>query len=215
MFNWQSTSTCVLKRKQKWVTFRGNLKAAEKRLRELLTAVDGGMFVEPSKVTLGEWLKEWLAASVKPRCRPSTYVRYKGIIEHDLLEAAIAKVLLQKLRPSHLEQYYAAAVSPSTLTLHHAILHRALRKAVKDRLLPMNPAVDLDGKLRRRRDRDDAREHCSTAAEARAFLVAAKAAGPQLKSPVVKPTPIRRKNRCSMWSSRTCCICPRNAPRRR
>ena len=136
------------------MTFRGNRKAAETRLNELLTAMQGGTFAEPSKLTLGEWLTAWLDSSVKPRCRRSTYVRYKGIIDNDLLAAPVAKLLLQKLRPSHLEQYYASAsVSASTLTLHHAILHRALRKAVKDRLLPMNPAVDLDGRPRRTRDK--------------------------------------------------------------
>jgi integrase len=91
-------------------------------------------------------------------------------------------MLLQKIRPSHIEQYYAEAkVSASTLTLHHAILHRALRKAVKDHLLPLNPAVDLDGKPRRSKDKPskDAQQHAWTAAEARAFLAAAKDAGPQ------------------------------------
>ena len=66
------------------------------------------------------------------------------------------------------------------MTLHHVILHRALRKAVKDKLITVNPASDLDGKPRHRRDYDvEARKHCWTAAESRAFLAAAKAAGPQ------------------------------------
>jgi integrase len=98
-----------------------------------------------------------------------------------MLPASISSLLLQKLRPSHIEAYYAdAAVSASTLTLHHAILHSALRKAVKDKLITVNPAIDLDGKPRRKRDKgDDARQHCWTAAEARAFLAVAKAAGAQ------------------------------------
>jgi integrase len=170
------------KRKQKWHTFRGNRKDAEKKLNELLTALDHGTYVDSSKLTLGEWLKEWLDVAIKPpRCRPSTYTRYKGIIDNDLLKAPIASMLLQKLRPTHIEQYYAdAKVSASTLTLHHAILHRALRKATKDRLISSNPASDLDGRPRVRREcRDDARKHAWTADEARTFLAAAKAAGPR------------------------------------
>jgi integrase len=170
------------KRKQKWHTFRGTRKDAEKRLTDLLNAVDKGTYVDSSKMTLGQWLKEWLEVAIKPpRCRPSTYTRYKGIIENDLLKAPIASTPLQRIRSTHIEQYYAdAKVSPSTLTLHHAIVHRALRKAVKDKLLAMNPAVDLDGKPRRKRDKgEDARRHCWTVAEARAFLAEAKAAGAQ------------------------------------
>ena len=138
-----------LRRKQKWITVRGKKKDAEKKLTELLGTVDKGQFVEPSKMTLGQWLNEWLEANLKPRVRESTYVRYKGIIDNDISKASIAAMPLQRLQPTHLEQYYAhAEVSASTLTLHHAILHRALRKAAKDRLIPMNPASDLDGKPR-------------------------------------------------------------------
>ena len=70
-----------------------------------------------------------------------------GIVERNLLTDTIAGIPLQKLRASHIETYYAGAtVSASTLTLHHAILHRALRKAVKDGSSSPNPATDLDGK---------------------------------------------------------------------
>jgi integrase len=142
--------------------------------------VKDGQYVDASTLTLGAWLREWLEAS-KPRFRASTYTRYKGIIEHDLMPSEIGRMLIQKLRPSHIETYYAASrVSPSTLTLHHAILHRALRKAAKDRIIPHNIAADLDNKPRSdRRHRDDARQHCWTASEARTFLQAAKDAGPQ------------------------------------
>src|SRR5688572_22341847 len=94
------------KRRQKWVTFRGTRQKAEKRLTELLTAADGGTFIDASQMTLGVWLTEWLEASVKPQCRASTYTRYKGIINNDLLKAPFAACLVQKLRPSHLETYY-------------------------------------------------------------------------------------------------------------
>ena len=68
-----------------------------------------------------------------------------------------------------------------TLLLHHAILHRALKKAAKDRLIPFNLAADLDGKPRKRREdaSENAQAHAWSASEARAFLMAAKAAGPQ------------------------------------
>jgi integrase len=89
---------------------------------------------------------------------------------------------LQKVRGAHLDQYYASAtVSASTLTLHHTILHQALRKAAKDRLIETNPAADLDHKPRRTREKvtEGAQSHAWTATEARAFLAAARAAGPR------------------------------------
>jgi integrase len=52
---------------------------------------------------------------------------------------------------------------------------------MKDRLIPTNPAADLDHKPRRTREKvpEDAQRHAWTAVEARAFLAPAKAAGPQ------------------------------------
>jgi integrase len=119
--------------------------------------------------------------AIKPRCRPGTYVAYKGIIENHLAKAAMAGIPLQKLRPSHLESYYAVAtVSTSTLSEHHTVIRRALRKAVRDRLVTMNVAADLEGRPRRQRSRsDEATAHCWTADEVRTFLATATATGPQ------------------------------------
>lgn len=123
--------TGLQKRKQKWHTFRGTRKQAEERLNELLGGVRTGLYVDPSKITVGQWLTEWVGA-VKPNVRPATYVRYNGIVENHLLKASIAGVPLQKLRPSHVEAYYAD-VPAGSRPVHHTVLRRALRKAVKER----------------------------------------------------------------------------------
>lgn len=167
------------KRQQRQTTFKGTKKEAQTKLRELCSAVDGDSFVEPSKLTLGKWLAQWIEVA-KPRLRPSSYVRYKGIIDNDISKATIAAIPLQKLRAMHIEAYYAAGThSSSTMTLHHTVLHRALRKAVRDKLIASNPAVDLESKPRRSASRDDARQHAWSALEARAFLRVATDAGPQ------------------------------------
>jgi hypothetical protein len=55
-------------------------------------------------------------------------------------------MLLQKLRPTHIEQYYASrrTLADTSLMVHHAILPQALRKATKDRLIATNPAADFN-----------------------------------------------------------------------
>ena len=54
----QPDAAGALKRKQKCITFRGTRQAAEKELTRLLGTADSGTFVEPSKVTLGAWLRD-------------------------------------------------------------------------------------------------------------------------------------------------------------
>ncbi|HEY2906887.1 MAG TPA: tyrosine-type recombinase/integrase [Vicinamibacterales bacterium] len=170
--------TGLRKRKQQWTTFHGTRKKAEDKLTELLETVRTGMYVDPSTLTLGQWLTTWIDL-VQPTIRPASHVRYKGIVENHLAKATIATMPLQKLRSSHVEAYYAT-IPAGSRPLHHTVLRRALRKATKERLLVANPAADLDHTPRRRRGADDgARINCWTAAEAKTFLAAAKAAGAQ------------------------------------
>ena len=85
---------------------------------------------------------------------------------------------MQKVRGSDIENYYAG-VSAGSGSVHHTVLRRALRKAVKDKLLAVNPAGDLDHVPRRSKAKasEDARVNCWSAQEAKTFLVTAKAAG--------------------------------------
>lgn len=171
-------ATGLRKRKQQWTTFHGTRKQAEDRLTELLNGIRTGQHVDPSKMTLGQWLAEWIVAT-EAHVRPATYVRYKGIVDNHLAKASIAAMLIQKLRSSHVEAYYAT-VPEGSRPLHHTVLRRALRKAKKERLVVENHAADLDHTPRRRRGPDDgARVNCWSASDAKAFLAAAKAAGTQ------------------------------------
>ncbi|MGH9370102.1 MAG: tyrosine-type recombinase/integrase [Vicinamibacterales bacterium] len=189
------------RRKQKWITFRGTKKQAEKELTRLLNAANNNAFVEPSNLTLLEWLRSWLAATVQPNARPATYTRYRGIVENHIAKAAIGSAPLQKIRPSHLEGYYAD-VSPGSRTVHHTVLRRALRKAVKERLLMVNPAADLP--RRQRAGDEDAARQCWTAAEAQAFVLVAKRAGAQAGAfyALALDTGMRKGELCGlMWDT--------------
>jgi integrase len=167
------------KRKQKWQTFHGTKKQAEDKLADLLKEVKDGTCINPSKLTLADWLREWLA-SAKKQFRPNTYTRYYGIIENEFAAAAVGKMLLQKVRATHIEAYYnAATVAPATLGIHQAILYPALEKAKRDGLVALNVAADIDRPQAPNHKSEDARRHCWSASEAQAFLEAAQAHGPQ------------------------------------
>lgn len=168
------------KRQQKWISFHGTKTKAGERLTELVRAVNHNEFVEPSKMTLIDWLRTWIEKSVKPPMRrPETYRIYKSIIETHIAKSPVALILLQRLRGTDLERYYAdLKAAPASISVHHAILHRALRKAVKDRLLTVNPATDLE-RRRPTTDHTAARLHCWTALEAQRFLTATQTAGAQ------------------------------------
>lgn len=170
------------KRKQRWYTVKGTKRDAETRLTELLHQADHNTLTEPTKLTFGEWLDTWVEAAVKPPVRRlRTYESYKSIIDRHL-KPNLGQILLQELDAIHLERYYrskSATLSQTTLEHHHAVISRALKSAMKKRLIERNAAPLVENKPKAPQVRRDAIEHCWDEAEARRFLEASNAFGRQ------------------------------------
>ncbi|MFC2006926.1 Arm DNA-binding domain-containing protein [Chloroflexota bacterium] len=48
------------KRRQKSQTISGTKRDAERKMREILQSLENGLYVKPNKITLGDWLRQWL-----------------------------------------------------------------------------------------------------------------------------------------------------------
>ena len=156
------------KRVQKWFTVQGTKREAEAKLVDLLHDANRGQLVEPSKMTLAQWLNEWLETAIKPpNKRLRTYETYKSVIERHLIPA-LGGLRLQQVRPTDLKRYYnQAALSPTTLEQHHTLLHSALKAAQLQGLVQRNVASLVIGKPHRQEGHDDVLQHCWDAEEAR------------------------------------------------
>ena len=104
------------------MTFRGTRKQAETHLTELLRSANRGEFVETSKITVGQWLNEWLEKAIKPPAkRINTYRTYHRIIKKKLIPA-LGPLRLQELKATDLKQFYtsqAGTLSSTTLSQYH------------------------------------------------------------------------------------------------
>ena len=172
--------TGLRRRQKKWITVRGSREDAVKRRDELRHVNNRGEFVVPSKLTVGEWLDR-LNEAVKRSKRPSTYTMYELVMRQHL-KPALGTIALQALRPGHIQQYHAtrsATHSGATLQLHHAVLSGALKSAVRQGMLTRNVATLVDGRPQAKSSREMAKTQAWTTDESRAFLAAAKEAGPQ------------------------------------
>ena len=65
-------------------TVKGTRKEAEVKLRELQTRVDVGCYVEPNKISTGDYLIRWLKTN-RQRLSPSTIRRYEDYINRHLI----------------------------------------------------------------------------------------------------------------------------------
>ena len=142
------------KRKQKLLTVRGTKKDAERELRAVLTRIEGGVYVKPTKLTVGEYLKQWLQDYAKVNTGPRTYEGYAGIV-HAHLIPALGSIPLVALQPQHIQTYYSKALqfgrkdgkgglSAETIRHDHRVLFEALRHAVKQGVLIRNVAEAVD-----------------------------------------------------------------------
>lgn len=130
--------------KPKRVTYYGKTKKEVlDKLTRAMAELQQGTFVEPTRLTFGEWLQVWLEEYKKPAVRPSTWASYEQTIRNHL-EPALGHVPLQQLRPELLQRLYnqklAEGLSNRTVHLIHTVAHAALKQAVKNGLVGRNVA---------------------------------------------------------------------------
>ena len=127
-----------------YVTVHGTRRQAEQKLTELVRSLDTGEYVEPSRETVGQYLRKWLDMK-RQKVRPRTIEFYELRIRH--LDKLIGSIPLQRLSPLHIEQAYSRLirkVSPAMAAGAHRTLRAALNQAVKWRLINVNPVTAVD-----------------------------------------------------------------------
>jgi len=142
------------KRKQQTFTIHGSKKDAQRELRAILTRVEGGAYVKPTKMTVKEYLEQWLESYVATNVTPKTRERYESIVRVHLIPA-FGSLPLTALHPQHIQEYYSRALksgrrhgntglSARTVRYHHMVLYEALKHAVKHGILIRNVAEAVD-----------------------------------------------------------------------
>src|SRR5216683_4585318 len=95
------------KRKVQSVTVRGTKRKAQAKLSELLTAVDKGTFIEVSRITVAEHVRErvthWEASG---EISGTTADRYRELLENQIVPHLGAK-RLQGLKTMDIEHWHA------------------------------------------------------------------------------------------------------------
>src|SRR5262249_17534406 len=91
-------------------------------------------------------LERWLEDVQKPQVRISSYATYRRVLKNHILPA-LGHYQLRRLTPQHIQAFYGArlkaGLSPGTVQLMHALLHKAFENAVRWRLLARNICDDV------------------------------------------------------------------------
>lgn len=115
-----------------------------KKLQQATAAIDEGVYMEPSKVTVSGWLDIWLSeylGGVKPR----TVITYRKAAEN-YIRPSLGAVKLSALTTPEIQALYnrlqrgESGLSPKTIKNLHGVLHKALEQAVEIGYIKFNPA---------------------------------------------------------------------------
>ena len=144
------------KRRFKYETIAAKNQTEAKRiLRKRQLQYDDKNYVEPSSQTLEEYLLFWLdSLDSFNTVRPKTLSRYEEIVKKHL-NPALGSVSLAELQPIQITRYYKESLrngrrqtkgglSNTTVRQHHSVLRRALESAVRQKLIPENPAASAE-----------------------------------------------------------------------
>ncbi|MBA7485865.1 Tyrosine recombinase XerC [subsurface metagenome] len=140
------------RRQRHFESVKGNKANAQRRLAQLLVNIEEGSYIKPKRITLGEWLGNWLNGYVRTNCSLRTLDGYQSIVRHHLIPS-LGTIPLAQLQPQHIQQYYARALSGAgdrkelsarTVLHFHRVIFQALKYAVRQGLLIRNPAQLVD-----------------------------------------------------------------------
>jgi integrase len=110
-------------------------------------ALEAGTFVLPAQTPLDEYLRGWLSGPATQALSERTLHDYRRLMIRYVLGTDLAAAPLSQLSTTALEQFYAGLaerpLSARTVRLVHSILHAALGRAVRTRLLAFNPATGV------------------------------------------------------------------------
>lgn len=138
------------KRRRKWHTFHGTKREAQTECARLITEINGGQYVEPSKTTLKDYFVRWLEHE-KAHVSPKTHERYEELLLKNVAPV-IGSIALTKIDASKLDHAWAKLLASgrrdskgglSPRTVHHCrrVMLTAMDQAVRWKMIPSNPVA--------------------------------------------------------------------------
>jgi integrase len=132
------------------VTFHGTLQEARKELRRLLRSGDTGEHVAPDKITLSQWIEQWLAGGApgrrQKRVGARSLERYAIMLRCHVLPALGTRPL-QQIQPTEIDALYRkleGEIAPRTAFQTHVTFGAALNTAVRKGLLQVSPMMRVE-----------------------------------------------------------------------
>jgi len=144
----EDPKTGAHRRRQKWesVPPPNTRKHAEQLLAERLSQVHGGTFVEPRKVTFGDYSGIWETTYARGNVRPSTLDKYRSIFRTHLVpnfgSDQLSKITVEQIQ-AYSSEKLAGGLSPQSVRHHLQLLRQMFNHGIDWQYSTSNPALKV------------------------------------------------------------------------
>ena len=128
---------------------KGNKRKAEAELVKIRNAFEPPAEIGElcSNMLFADYLLGWLEI-VKVRVKPTTFGSYESMVKQTIEPYFRNKpITLKDLEARHIQQFYSEklrTVKPNSVIHYHAVIHQALKYAMKTDLVAQNMAMKVD-----------------------------------------------------------------------
>jgi len=136
------------KRNRIYKSIKGSKKQAEALLRQMIAEVEAQNYVKPTKLTVADWMHQWMELYLEGNRSPTTLEGYRNQIEKYIIPA-LGNVYLQDLTPAMVQKWVnqlkassprtCKPLSPKTIRNIWLNLSSAMERAVIDEQIKKNP----------------------------------------------------------------------------
>ena len=131
--------------RRKFVSYYGKTRReVARKLEDSIASFNHHTFIEPSRITFGEWVWCWMKNFKRRSVSPSTYARYFSLINNHI-NPQIGHMKLQDIRSIHIQSVYNSCVdkhlSGSCIKHIHTVFKQSLDQAINQNLISTNPAL--------------------------------------------------------------------------
>ena len=133
------------KRKRKWHSFKGTKREAQIECARLISEMNSGEYVETSKLTIEQWIDQWIKAGApgrkKKKVGQRTLERYEELLNVHV-KPKLGLRPLQKLQATEIDRLYnelEGKIAPMTAHHVHVVFNSCLSTAERKGLLKANP----------------------------------------------------------------------------
>ena len=153
LVRWYVGLTGEGRRKYSSKMIHGTKRDAQRYLNSVLRSRDLGQYVEPARMSLDQYLDQWLEKSARMRVTLRTYEGYQKLLKR-YVRPEFGGRRLDQLRPLEIQGLIGKledrGLSPKTIRLAVGVLSMALKQAVRWGMLASNPATLVDLPKQRR-----------------------------------------------------------------